>query len=153
MHRTTTTATLLVTMTISALSGCTTVQRSTAPGPSPAPSSPSTPRPDGSPGPRVVQAPAREALELVQPSPVPSPSTRPRHTTEPAPTAMPAAPPHGPSAPRRPKRTRPGPHVGVPPTPAAGILRNADLCALGRRYGGWQANSPEAAICQRTYGR
>ncbi|MEU0457308.1 hypothetical protein ABZ322_30855, partial [Streptomyces sp. NPDC006129] len=28
-----------------------------------------------------------------------------------------------------------------------------DVCALGRRYGGWRADSPEATICQDTYGR
>ncbi|MGW3497801.1 hypothetical protein [Streptomyces sp. NPDC001020] len=150
MHRTTTTA-LLVTVTISALSGCVTVQRPTAPGPPPAHSSPSTPRPDGSAGPRAVQAPAREALELVRPSPTSSPSAGPHRTTTPRPTAVPAAPPPGPSAERHPKHARPGPHVGAPPT--AGIPRDMDVCALGRRYGGWQPNSTEAAICQRTYGR
>jgi hypothetical protein len=27
-----------------------------------------------------------------------------------------------------------------------------DVCALGRKYGGWRADSPEATICQGTYG-
>ncbi len=29
----------------------------------------------------------------------------------------------------------------------------ADLCALGRQYGGWRPGSREAAICEETYGR
>ncbi|MER5826255.1 hypothetical protein ABT086_29330, partial [Streptomyces mirabilis] len=61
MHRTTTAATLLVTMATAALSGCVTVQRPPAPtlptAPT-APSRPSPPRPDGKAGPQIVQAPA-----------------------------------------------------------------------------------------------
>ncbi|MGW4735428.1 hypothetical protein ACWEQC_40860, partial [Streptomyces shenzhenensis] len=60
MHRTTTAAALLVTVAVSALSGCVTVQHPpTAGPPSAASARPSAPRPDGSAEPRVVQAPAR----------------------------------------------------------------------------------------------
>ncbi|MGV9572128.1 hypothetical protein ACWDRX_22415, partial [Streptomyces nigra] len=30
---------------------------------------------------------------------------------------------------------------------------NADVCALGRKYGGWRADSQEARICDQAYGR
>ncbi|MGW4734606.1 hypothetical protein ACWEQC_36530, partial [Streptomyces shenzhenensis] len=39
-----------------------------------------------------------------------------------------------------PEGSRPAP---VPP----------DVCALGRRYGGWHPDSPESRICEQTYGR
>jgi hypothetical protein len=29
----------------------------------------------------------------------------------------------------------------------------AHVCALGRKYGGWQSDSPESTICDDTYGR
>ncbi|MER6633057.1 hypothetical protein ABT301_33370, partial [Streptomyces sp. NPDC000987] len=58
VHRTTTTATLLLTVAVSALAGCVTVQRPPASGP------PVAPRPE----PRTVQAPAREALTTTSPS-------------------------------------------------------------------------------------
>jgi hypothetical protein len=33
------------------------------------------------------------------------------------------------------------------------VRKNTDVCALGRKYGGWQADSPEAVICKQAYGR
>ncbi|BFO19708.1 hypothetical protein SHKM778_60960 [Streptomyces sp. KM77-8] len=49
---------------------------------------------------------------------------------------------------------RPAP---APPVPAATVRgqasAKADLCALGRQYGGWRPGSREATICQETYGR
>lgn len=30
--------------------------------------------------------------------------------------------------------------------------KSADMCALGRTYGGWRADSPEAVICKQAYG-
>ncbi|NKQ27809.1 hypothetical protein [Streptomyces galbus] len=33
------------------------------------------------------------------------------------------------------------------------VRRSTDVCALGKRYGGWRADSPQAVICERTYGR
>ncbi|MFG2352893.1 hypothetical protein [Streptomyces sp. NPDC048521] len=154
MHRSTTTAALLVTMAVSALSGCTTVERPATPGPPPdgVPSQPTAPRPDGSPQPRVVQAPAREALERV------GPSRRPKHS-EPAAARRPAAAPPvkhqpPPALPRprpHPEHPRRPPHVQVPdlPQPAPTV---PDVCALGKKYGGWRGDSPEATICEQTYG-
>ncbi|MFG2886510.1 hypothetical protein ACGFYV_30120 [Streptomyces sp. NPDC048297] len=162
MHRTTTTAALLVTVAVSALTGCVTVQRPAAPAPPPdtAPSQPMAPRPDGSVTPRVVQAPAREALEMV------GPSRRPRHAEPEAPhretaapraphrpQAPPAAPPHSAHQGRSGHPDQPrGRHLRIP-----GIDRPApktpDVCALGKQYGGWRKDSPEAVICERAYGR
>lgn len=34
-----------------------------------------------------------------------------------------------------------------------GASGRPNLCALGREYGGWRANSREAALCEETYGR
>ncbi|MFI1768822.1 hypothetical protein ACH41H_43260 [Streptomyces sp. NPDC020800] len=170
MYRTTTTAALLVTVAVSALAGCVTVQRPPAPGPPPdgAASEPTAPRPEGSTRPRVVQAPVREALEMVGPSPRPghtAPSA-PHRAAPVAPTAPapPAAPPtHRPPAPPadvprhpRPQPERPGrPRADVPhsrphtPPPAG---QGSDVCALGKAYGGWRKDSPESVICERTYG-
>ncbi|MEU6251978.1 hypothetical protein [Streptomyces sp. NPDC047043] len=37
--------------------------------------------------------------------------------------------------------------------PKGSVPKTADVCALGRQYGGWRADSPEAVICEQTYGR
>ncbi|MFF2993004.1 hypothetical protein ACFVTC_00265 [Streptomyces sp. NPDC057950] len=158
MHRTTTTAaTLLVTMAVTALAGCVAVQRPSAPGPPPAPA-PASPRPDGAAGEqRVVQAPAREALELVGPSRAPSPKpSRATARPHPAPPAQPAPrahpPRHAPGTPHlQPKPHRPAHHAAAPP-PATKPPKAQDVCALGRKYGGWKPGSPEAVICKGTYG-
>ncbi|MFJ2725737.1 hypothetical protein [Streptomyces collinus] len=154
MHRTTTTAALLVTVAVSALSGCVTVQRPATPGPLPdtAPSRLTAAQPDGSAQPRVVQAPAREALEMAGPSRHPH-RTAPAapHRAEPAPPAA-----HRPPAPPTHPRPRPEP-AHRPPAEPPNVSRPArgaeDLCALGRKYGGWRGDSPESVICERTYGR
>ncbi|MGW0497249.1 hypothetical protein ACWD0Z_17960 [Streptomyces sp. NPDC003007] len=172
MHRTTTTATLLVTVAVSALTGCTTVPHPPAPGPSAAPSRPSAPRPEGEAETQIVQAPAREALQLIEEAsrrPEPAVSA-PRPTTPPAASPERARPgpgdrdvrPH----PMRPQRPEPAPraprrsHAAVPDLPEAvrqdvekSVPNSSDVCALGRRYGGWRADSPEARICRDTYGR
>ncbi|MFJ5274363.1 hypothetical protein [Streptomyces sp. NPDC088358] len=156
MHRTTTTATLLVTVAATALAGCVTVQRPSTPGPPIAPSLPS-PRPDDRAGERVVQAPAREALEFVGPprKPAPGPSRdvagqNPAAPTQAAPQVP--APRHAPVAPHlRPKPHRPAHHAAAP-APAAKPPKAQDVCALGRKYGGWKPGSPEAVICKGTYG-
>ncbi|MEW2620977.1 hypothetical protein [Streptomyces sp. NPDC048106] len=142
MHRTTTTAALLVTVAVSALTGCVTVRHTAAPGPLPnaAPSGLTAPRTDGSASPRVVQAPAREALEMVGPS----------GDQAPAPKAAPHAGQDGPPAGQ--------PALSGAGLPVQGLPRTAqrvpvDVCALGRKYGGWRRDSPEARICERTYGR
>ncbi|MET9763334.1 hypothetical protein ABZ016_30545 [Streptomyces sp. NPDC006372] len=170
MHRTTTTATLLVTVAVSALSGCMTVQRPSVPGPPTAPSRPSAPRSEGASETQVVQAPAREALELIETSRSPEPAA-----SEPRPAAPAAASPERtvPSGHRdhRPRPVRPEPREPSPRSPhrqpvdvpdVSGRVRqdvqknvpnNADVCALGRRYGGWPADSPQATICRDAYGR
>ncbi|WEO98722.1 hypothetical protein A6P39_034375 [Streptomyces sp. FXJ1.172] len=156
MHRTTTTAALLVTVAVSALSGCVTVQRPAVPAPpqDTASALPSAPRPDGSAEPRVVQAPAEQALEMAGP---------PRNSEHPAPSAShhpvgapPVANRPRAAAPARPHhRSEPHPrrsHTDVPgvsdPVPQA-----PDICALGRKYGGWRGDSPESEICEQTYSR
>ncbi|MEV5936197.1 hypothetical protein ACIQCD_29475 [Streptomyces sp. NPDC093250] len=158
MQRTTTTATLLVTVALSALSGCVTVQRPLAPGPATGPSQRTGPGSDERNETQVVQAPAREALEMV------GPSRPPRKPTSPSRRAVPTAPPER-STPSesRPRPARPEPDARVPsrpPTNLPDVGRPAqnppdrpDLCALGRQYGGWHPDSPEATICQDTYGR
>ncbi|MFE0205491.1 hypothetical protein [Streptomyces sp. NPDC058985] len=169
MHRTRTTATLLVTVAVTALTGCTTVQGPAAADPAPAGARSLTPRPDGPAEPRVVQAPAREALEMIGPSPAPDRATREPRRTEP-----PAAGPPQQEAPaartrpeRRPRPARPGtperterPRVPAPEAPALPQApssgqdtgRNTDVCSLGKRYGGWRPGSPESRICEQAYG-
>lgn len=163
VHRTRTTATLLVTVAVTALSGCVTVQRPPVSGPSAVPSRPSAPRPDGAAGPRrtepqVVQAPAREALELIGPSRKPSPDTR---AARPAPRSAPeeasGTPPRRRHTVPQPKERRephrPAPRNATPAVPKGVPMNQQDVCALGRKYGGWKADSPQAVICKDTYGR
>ncbi len=38
-------------------------------------------------------------------------------------------------------------------SPAGGSSGGSDICALGREYGGWPADSAQARICRDTYGR
>jgi hypothetical protein len=33
------------------------------------------------------------------------------------------------------------------------VPKNADVCALGRKYGGWPEGSPQSTICKKAYGR
>lgn len=152
MHRTTTTATLLVTVAVTALSGCMTVQRAPASG---SPSGTGVTHPDSKAKPQIVQAPAREGLERVGPSRKPSPDAAARHRATPPPQAPPAAAPVVP-----PQRSRPAPHTeprhpkprAARPPGTSDLPKGSDLCALGRKYGGWTADSPETAICAKTYG-
>ncbi|MFI6033740.1 hypothetical protein ACIBBD_06065 [Streptomyces sp. NPDC051315] len=167
MHRTTTTATLLLTVAASALAGCVTIQYPPAPGPPPAPSRPSAPPPRREAvretEQRVVQAPALEALEMVgkDRGPAPTAPPRPRRTSPAAPAEQPPPARLHPKKPHpRPARPEPRhpahPHAQVPDV--RGKVRehmreNAGVCALGRQHGGWRADSPEAVICEQTYGR
>ncbi|WNM33830.1 hypothetical protein RKE30_27390 [Streptomyces sp. Li-HN-5-11] len=160
MHRTTTTAALLVTVAVSALSGCVTVQRPPAADPPAAPARSSAPRPDGSAEPRVVQAPAREALEHVGPTRPPKPAERTTAPAVSAPLAEQRRPPSAHHHGRHPSHRVPAPHHRRPPQPRGeshGGARPAphatDVCALGRQYGGWKADSPAARICGQAYGR
>ncbi|SDD09043.1 hypothetical protein SAMN05216505_10550 [Streptomyces prasinopilosus] len=163
VHRKTTRAALLVTVALSALSGCVTVQRPPSPGPDAGAARLSEPHPDTRTR-QAVQAPAREALEMIAPSrPKKSPASPSRRATSTAPAPRGTAPPDD-----RNRRPAPGGPVhgrATPPrTPdaevseAAEALRRdlrgrAEVCALGREYGHWPAGSPEAAICEETYGR
>lgn len=135
MHRPTTTAALWVTVAVSALTGCVTVH---AP-------APVAPRPaTGTATPRPVQAPAREALARMGPPP----DDAKHPTASPRPSPPPPAPPTthpAPTAPRNPLRPTPAPRSR--PT-----LKAPDICALGRKYGGWRRDSPASVICGRAYG-
>jgi hypothetical protein len=165
VHRTTTTATLLVTVAVTALSGCVTVQHPIAPGPPPAPSQLSVPRPDVRAEPQIVQAPAREALELIGPDRGPARTPRTQAASEPhypaaaAPAAPPAAAPAPPprrtkpkKRPPQPERRHTQPRVELPEM-SRPVRENTDVCALGRKYGGWGKDSPQTVICKEAYGR
>jgi len=168
VHRTTTTATLLVTVAVTALSGCVTVQHPSAPGPLPAaPSQPAAPRPDIRAEPQIVQAPAREALELIGPERRPpraqrAPQAPVEHrrpvaaAPEPPPAAAPAPPPPRRTKPKqrppKPERRHTPPRVEIPEV-SRPVRENTDVCALGRKYGGWGKDSPQAVICKEAYGR
>lgn len=89
------------------------------------------------------------------------PSEHPRPARAAAtPHRAPAAPPvtHRPSAPPAHPRQHPRPdHPHEPrvdvPDVSRPVPKAPDVCALGRQYGGWRGDSPEAAICERAYGR
>jgi hypothetical protein len=147
---------------VSALSGCVTVHRPPESGPPtsvPSGQRDSAPRPDGTAEPRDVQAPAREALEMIGPSrraqpKAPAPAEPTAQATADHPHPRPR--PHPPAA-RPDSRHHRRPHVEVPdvtmPVPKNPVPESTDVCALGRKYGGWPADSPEAVICRQTYGR
>ncbi|MGW1895587.1 hypothetical protein ACWCP6_35885 [Streptomyces sp. NPDC002004] len=151
MHRTTTTAALLLSVTVSALSGCVRVERSPAYGPPPAAARAETAQPNGRSEPQIVQAPAREALQQIRPSrrPAPRPATPTAPAQPSAPASRTAAPQASPAHRMPPAAERPS--TAHPERPS--MPRRADVCALGRRYGGWRPGSPESAICEHTYGR
>ncbi|MFF7644841.1 hypothetical protein [Streptomyces canus] len=167
-------------MAVSALTGCVTVQRPPASGPptATAPSQqpgPGDARPDGQAEPQIVQAPAQEALSMIDPSPSSKPGGTTSRDRAPGSAGAPAQPQHPhpahghPAHPERPARpARPEPwHPDVPhhrkprveiPDVAKSVPKAVprgpkDVCALGRKYGRWQEGSPESAICDQTYGR
>lgn len=163
VHRTTTTAALLVTVAVSALTGCTTVQGPPSADPSAAGAHASAPHPDSPVDPRAVQAPAREALEMIGPSQIPGhASGKPRGTTPPAAPPPPRPPAAGagqqplpghPEAPKGAEGARPPLQVPkLPGTSGKDTGKNADVCSLGKKYGGWRPGSPEARICDQAYG-
>ncbi|MFI7316595.1 hypothetical protein [Streptomyces venezuelae] len=166
---TTTAAALLVTVAVSAVAsaavtGCTSVERPSGPGPTAATAPQPAPRTDGEQRPKVVQAPAREALQRMDPPRSPSPR-KSDGGPDAASKADPSAPP--PSRTHRPAQ-RPGTAAASPvrrpvaARPDAGATRPApagvpaapvtDVCALGETYGKWRPDSPEAVICRDTYG-
>ncbi|MFE9705047.1 hypothetical protein [Streptomyces sp. NPDC005930] len=165
MHRTTTTATLLLTVTVSALTGCTTVGGPAVDAPSGTGARSSAPRPDGPAEPRVVQAPAREALEMIGPSPTAERAAgAPRRSKPPTASTAPHDPPAAGAPGRRPVRPAPPEHTRAPDTtrprfrprvpdlPGAGSGGKAGVCSLGKQYGGWRPDSPESRICEQAYG-
>ncbi|MFK4101638.1 hypothetical protein ACI2L1_16460 [Streptomyces sp. NPDC019531] len=167
-------------MAVSALSGCVTIQRPPLSGPPPstAPSQlpgPRDARPDGQAEPEIVQAPAQEALSMIDPSRSSKPSgTAPRGTGSGASAApgqqqngqpahtRPAHPEH-PAHPAPPEQRHPDvrhprqPRVEIPDVAKSvpkSVPKDArDVCALGKKYGRWRADSPEAVICDQAYGR
>ncbi|MFI8933525.1 hypothetical protein ACIG3E_38395 [Streptomyces sp. NPDC053474] len=165
MRRTTTTMALLVSVTVSAVSGCVgvSVDRAAADR-GKAPSGPAVrpPRTGDRPPARATQPPARERLQRAAP-----PSAPPRRVLRPASPAAPApAPPPRavapdeppapararpeqprPSAPRHGPRPRETPH-GPPPRPRG----EPGVCALARRHAHWDPDSPQAVICREVYG-
>lgn len=157
MQRTRITAKLLVGLAVTAVSGCVSVEPQAGP-----PQHPGTAGPVQDVTPQIVQPPAREALEIMDPSPSAARPDSPAPSAAPGPS--PAARGAGPSpAPRReargdPRQRRTPPRVpGVPPLTTPAVPRvpggGADVCALGRGYGGWPAGSRESRICEETYGR
>ncbi|GKQ41701.1 hypothetical protein [Streptomyces sp. A012304] len=168
MLRTTTTATLLLIVAVTAVAGCVTLQHPPAPAPPVAPSRPVPSPPVEQNDTKTVQPPALEALQRIG-TREPEPRTPlPRQRSAPAagqtwqaerppssrvpPRTRPQPQPRHPR-PDRPDRTSPAqPRVPVPDVPAE-VPRGTDVCGLGRRYGGWQSDSPEAVICEQAYGR
>ncbi|MFD9907277.1 hypothetical protein [Streptomyces sp. NPDC059063] len=174
MQRTTTTAVLLASVAVAAVSGCVSVERPGAAqgtgaaqgSESASPASPA-PRSAGRTPSDATQAPARERLQWPEPvgghlreaSPTPGgagsgPSAPPRAAADDATGSV----RDGAAGSVRPKRPHPAPQRHRPkPKPPQGPPPHArghvDLCALGRQHGRWRRDSPEAVICQEVYGR
>ncbi|MEU0333630.1 hypothetical protein [Streptomyces sp. NPDC006193] len=87
-----------------------------------------------------------------------APSRRPEHPESPAPHRTAAAPPPAqrPPAPREPRLPQPRqprrPRAGLP-VPAPAVPAAPDVCALGRQFGGWGSDDPEATVCEQAYGQ
>lgn len=157
MQRTRITAKLLVGLAVTAVSGCVSVEPGAVPSPRPGATGPGQ-----DVAPQIVQPPAREALEVV-PDPSP-PAARPSSSAPPAAGSPAEARRTGPAGAARPRERadppRPRTPRRVPDVPSATVPAvprvpggGADVCALGRGYGGWPAGSPEARICEEAYGR
>ncbi|MDJ0384867.1 hypothetical protein [Streptomyces sp. G-G2] len=176
MHPTRTTTKLLlgVACAVSAVSGCVSVSPHAAQPAGAASAEPPPPRSDPRAGPGaapvVVMAPALEALKAV-----PAERGRPQaaagapgHRGAPPPSARADAGPDRAAPPvpdiPEPLRQPSGPavrhhgrgHGGEAEGPRAELerqlvpalpVRPADVCALGRRHGRWDPDSPEARIC------
>ncbi|MFF5342585.1 hypothetical protein ACFY4H_18010 [Streptomyces althioticus] len=155
-----------MTVAVAALSGCVTVQRPLAPGPATAPPPGSGHDAAGRDASPVAQAPAREALRRVPADPEASPSDRATPKAAPSKREVPSDARNGQAPrtqrPRGPERPQPARRAPAPRPPAqlpgggpltGGASGGSDVCALGREYGGWPADSPQARICRDTYGR
>ncbi|EPH46761.1 hypothetical protein STRAU_0174 [Streptomyces aurantiacus JA 4570] len=125
---------------------------------------------------RAVEAPAHDSLERVGPPGAPFPTASPPTA---APDARRSAPSASPTTEASPTRTSParrerpdrprhgdghrGRHHGhsdkstsphaAPPLAHAHTHTAVELCALGKRHGGWKPDSREAVICVEAYGR
>ncbi|MFD4245147.1 hypothetical protein ACFWP3_26710 [Streptomyces sp. NPDC058525] len=176
MHPTRTTTKLLlgVACAVSAVSGCVNVSPGPAavqPAGAPAAGLPPHHEPRSGPGaaPVVVQAPALEALKAVPEQPA-RPAAPARRSAERAPQDASGGPVQAPPPvpdipePRRPAEAASGREDGDRPhRPRSDAgrerelvkelpVRPADVCALGRRHGRWQPDSPEARICAGVQG-
>ncbi|MFE2502454.1 hypothetical protein [Streptomyces rubiginosohelvolus] len=158
MQRTRITAKLLVGLAVTAVSGCVSVAPGSVSSPPPGPGA-TGPAQDVAP--QIVQPPAREGLEVVPDptrpaarpsSPAPPAADSPAETRRAGPGGA-ARPPERADPPQRraPDRAPRVPSVAVPALPR--VPGGADVCALGRGYGGWPAGSPQARICSEAYGR
>ncbi|MDI3418365.1 hypothetical protein [Streptomyces luteolus] len=167
MHRTRTAAALLIAMTASAVSGCVSVGGADAPH-SRSDASESEPEPApqarGDAEPRLVTAPAHEALRMMKPDAPRSKDAlrrpeQPKRDRAPGAGATQATQPDQPDQPRQQHTggtNASGPADGSPlrgaPVPPESMLPEADLCGLGERYGRWEPDSPQARICREKYG-
>ncbi|TGN85051.1 hypothetical protein E5082_11575 [Streptomyces griseoluteus] len=145
VDRTSSAAALLVAVTT--LTGCMTVHGPAVPasGPAGPPSRAAAARPDGSAQPRMDEEPGQEALTRTGPSPSATKPHRSAPAAAPEPRRTPVAP-----APRRAYPDRP--RADTPHAPRA-VPQIPNVCALGKKYGGWPKNSPQSTICEQAYGR
>ncbi|MFJ8649347.1 hypothetical protein ACIRNI_24895 [Streptomyces sp. NPDC093546] len=163
MQRTRTTARILATVAMAAVSGCVAVEPH--PGSAPAVPEASHPASRGA-APQIVEGPAREALEAALPTPPAAPAPPPSTAQDRRkPAGAGAVPGGGPHRDDRPPRRAPRapsvpdaddlrarlPKVRPPARPSVPVTV-PDVCALGEDYGGWQRSSQEARACREAYG-
>ncbi|RZU35845.1 hypothetical protein EV284_3328 [Streptomyces sp. BK022] len=91
------------------------------------------------------QEPGQEALARTGPSPRAATPHRPAPAATPESRRTPVAPAPRRAYPDRPRADTPRAPRTVPQIP--------NVCALGKKYGGWPKNSPQSTICERAYGR
>ncbi|WP_406859569.1 hypothetical protein ABZO31_04155 [Streptomyces sp. HUAS MG47] len=162
MHRTRTTTKVLAGMagvvgvTVAAVTGCVSVEPPPAAPPIPAPAGVGLPAGQAEPQ-VVVEAPAREALEAVDPPERPAAPPRRQEAPERA---------HGGSQQNetdRPHEQRErgrspggGPQIVLPPVlpklPVHPPRSRGEVCDIGEKYGGWGRGSDQSRICRDTYG-
>jgi hypothetical protein len=157
---------LLAGMAASAVSGCVAVGQP-APTPSPGPEI-SSAVPEHGVEPQIVQGPVREVLEAVVSPPPPEPDHAASRSSggSNAPAALPGASGGGAAGYGRAETRRGGAGHSArqwPAEHAAGVpravavppphLSGGAICALGRAYGHWTADSPQAGVCHQALGR
>ncbi|MGS2586670.1 hypothetical protein [Streptomyces hebeiensis] len=163
MYKTTSTVWALVGVTVTAVSGCMAVAPGPTPEPGPRPGlTGAAPRAGDARGTRIVQSPAREALERIAPvagTPRPAPRVAPE----------PRRPAHGrtsgpgygsghlagrPAVPLpRPGKPSERPAQRLSPVPPAAAALATDVCAIGETYGRWGEESLSDRVCRDVYGR